>query len=120
MFPQLTALAEPLFGARNRVGGDSACAGSSRLLGDNEAARFQHLHVLVNGCERRPIRPCQFAHRRRTLRQAFKNPPPRRIGERVKRLVQLIGMLKHALKYQAANQDSSTFLSVVPAKKAAE
>ena len=67
MFPQPTALAEPLLGARNRIRGDSARPRSSRLLGDDEAARFQHLHVLVDGGERRPVRPRQLAYRRRTL-----------------------------------------------------
>ena len=68
--------------------------------------------MLMNGGERRPVRLSKLAHRRRSLRQAFKYPPPGRIGECVKRPVQFIRLLKHALKYHGSRRYSSKYFSM--------
>src|SRR5262249_47552887 len=61
-FPDRSARAQPLLGLRDRFGRDAARPRSANLLGRDEPARLEHLHVLDDRRQRRVERRSELAH----------------------------------------------------------
>ncbi len=74
-------------------------AHTSNFFRTNQVTPFKYLQVLHKRGQRHIERLGQFRHGSGAAREPFQHLPPRRVGERLKGLVEIVLIVRHLTKY---------------------
>jgi hypothetical protein len=99
--PSATAGVDPVLDGAQPFDIESAGPDAPDLLRSDEAGTLQDLQVLDDTCQRHWQWSSQCRDTRGARSQAFDDPAPRWVSERLKDAVDILELVKHVLKYWA-------------------